>query len=149
MKKSKNILLSPGPGLPVNAGDLMKLIKLFHRSKNILGICLGHQALAQYFKCELINIKPVLHGKSTQLIVKDDHLLYNGLPSSFSIGHYHSWIINLKVNSELITTAVNDLGMNMSFRHKKLQLFGIQFHPESILTENGRLILKNWIKICS
>ncbi len=149
VKSSKNILLSPGPGLPKEAGDLLQLIHRFHREKNILGICLGHQAIAQYFNNELENINPVMHGKSSKLLVKDDSYLFKGLPTSFTIGHYHSWVVKLKSNSELITTAVNEHGMNMGFRHKNWQLFGLQFHPESILTENGRPILNNWIKTCS
>ena len=149
VEKSKNILLSPGPGLPKDAGALMQLIDQFHRNKNILGICLGHQAIAQYFNNELVNIKPVLHGKSSKLLVKDDGCLFKNLPSSFKIGHYHSWIVKLKSDSELITTAVNEQGMNMAFRHKNWQLFGLQFHPESILTENGKTILNNWMQTCS
>ena len=147
--KSNNILLSPGPGLPEDAGELMQLLDRFHKNKNILGVCLGHQAIAQYFNTKLVNINPVLHGKSSKLMVKDDSYLFKNLPKSFKIGHYHSWIVQLKSDSEFITTAVNEQGMNMGYRHKRLPLFGLQFHPESILTENGRSILNNWLQTSS
>jgi len=149
VEANDNILLSPGPGLPDQAGDLLKLIELYYHSKNILGICLGHQAIAQYFKSDLINMEPVLHGKSSKLLVQDHQYLFKNLPQTFIIGHYHSWKVELKPDSELIPTAINEKEMIMAFRHKQLRLYGLQFHPESILTEYGKNILNNWLEIDS
>lgn len=140
------ILLSPGPGLPDQANDLMKVIDQYYTTHNILGICLGHQALALYFGMKLSNMKEVKHGIFSKIQVLNFDYLFKNLPEKFNIGHYHSWeVVNLK--SPLIPTSLNDEGKLMSFRHDKLKLFGIQFHPESILTENGKKILKNWLCI--
>ncbi len=147
VKNTQHILLSPVPGLPDKAGDLLKLINKFHTSKSILGICLGHQAIAQYFGHRINNMKKVLHGKTSILHVKDFSCLFQGLPSTYEIGHYHSWIVEKNQKSDLITTAFNDLGEIMAFRHKQFNLYGVQFHPESILSEHGRTLLFNWLKI--
>ena len=144
---TKHILLSPGPGLPDKAGDLIKLINEYHSSKSILGICLGHQALAQYLGHKVINMNKVLHGKSSILHVKDSRCLFKELPSTFKVGHYHSWIVEKNQESGLIITADNDKGQIMAFRHKQYNLYGVQFHPESILSEHGQTILLNWLKI--
>ena len=147
VNNTQHILLSPGPGLPDKAGDLLQLINEFHTSKSILGICLGHQAIAQYFGHRIINMKKVLHGKTSVLLVKDFSCLFQGLPSTYEIGHYHSWIVEKNKESDLIPTAYNDLGEIMAFRHKQFNLYGVQFHPESILSEHGRTLLFNWLKI--
>ena len=141
------LLLSPGPGLPKLAGDLMKVISTYYKDKSILGVCLGHQAIAQFFNYELINMKNVLHGKTSELTVIDSNCLFKGLPEQFKVGHYHSWNVENLNKDELIPTAYNDNDMVMAFRHCRYRLYGVQFHPESVLTENGLLMLKNWLEI--
>ena len=146
LNSATHILLSPGPGLPQEANDLMKVIDQCHNSHSILGVCLGHQAMALYFGMELSNMNEVKHGVFSNIQVLNSDCLFNNLPEKFNIGHYHSWEV-VDVKSPLIPTSLNDEGILMSFRHNKLKLFGIQFHPESILTENGEKILQNWLCI--
>ena len=144
-----HIVLSPGPGLPKNAGDSLKIIEKYYKQKSILGICLGHQCIGSYFGHQLSNLSQVLHGKQKPIQVNDHNCLYENLPSKFNIGHYHSWVINEKENSDLNVTARLNSGEIMSVRHKEHNVFGTQFHPESILTEYGKLILINWLKLSS
>ena len=136
-----HILLSPGPGLPNEANDLMKVIDLFHTSHNILGVCLGHQAIAVYFGMQLSNMNKVYHGVSTEINVLNNDCLFKHIPQTFHIGHYHSWEVE-NIKKPLIPTALNEDGILMAFRHDQLKLYGI---PESIVTENGKQILKNWL----
>ncbi len=142
------ILLSPGPGLPDQADELMKAIDLWHNEKPMLGVCLGHQALASYFGAELCNLDTITHGISSLLYVEDyTDALFEDLPKKLDVGRYHSWIVDEKTfPEELVCTAVNSQGLIMAFRHRSLPIFGIQFHPESILTPNGRQIISNWLK---
>tara|TARA_B100001758_G_C18411680_1_gene616222 strand:+ start:2250 stop:2813 length:564 start_codon:yes stop_codon:yes gene_type:complete len=142
-----HILLSPGPGIPEDSNDLMNVIDKFHITHNILGVCLGHQALAVYFGMQLSNLNRVKHGVTSKINILNNDVLFRNLPINFNIGHYHSWGVG-PVEPPLIPTALNEEGLLMAFRHEKLKLFGIQFHPESILTEHGKLILKNWLFIC-
>ena len=144
--KSKHILISPGPGHPEEYTYLNDIIIKYHESHSILGICLGHQYLASYFGSTLYNLEKVKHGISSELKVVNHQCLFNNVPENFKIGHYHSWNIK-SLSNDLQETALNIEGLNMAFRHKKLNIFGIQFHPESILTENGLKILKNWLLI--
>ena len=145
LSKSSHILLSPGPGLPSDSNDLLSVIDNYHQSHNIMGICLGHQAIGFYFGFELKNLSKVRHGVSSKVNIHNHSIIYKNLPKSFLIGHYHSWVIK-NLNDNFVVTATDNEGEIMSFRHKKYSLYGLQFHPESILTENGRSILKNWIK---
>ncbi|WP_395045109.1 anthranilate synthase component II [Flavobacterium sp.] len=139
------IVLSPGPGIPKAAGKLPDFIKQFASTKSILGICLGHQALAENFGSKLINLKEPLHGIASRLeILKDDYLFEN-LPINFNVGHYHSWVVSEPVSDCLEVLAKDELGNIMAIKHKEYDLRGLQFHPESILTENGKKILTNWI----
>jgi anthranilate synthase component 2 len=144
ISKSHKILLSPGPGLPKENKELINVIDRFHLTNNILGICLGYQALGEYFGAKLYNLPLVRHGIQTKLQVLDHEQLFKNLPSNFLIGHYHSWII--KEIPKLLKICAIDYEKNaMAFRHLYLNIYGIQFHPESILTEHGQEILKNWI----
>jgi len=141
------IILSPGPGLPVDRPLQNLIIKKFHQQKPILGICLGHQALAEYFGAKLINMDEVHHGVARNTnIIKPDYL-WNNINTNFKTGRYHSWAVqkeNLPENI-IITSEDVDSKTIMSFKHNKWDIRGIQFHPESILTENGLQIIKNWV----
>ena len=139
------IVLSPGPGIPKNAGLMPKLLKEFASTKSILGICLGHQAIAEHFGTKLINLAAPLHGVASEIeILKDDYLFQN-LPTNFKIGHYHSWVVSLSISDDLEILAKDVFGNIMALKHKLYDVRGLQFHPESILTENGKTILTNWI----
>lgn len=142
--KADGIILSPGPGLPKDTNDLISVVKRYHQTHKILGVCLGHQSIAEFFGGKLKNLDKVKHGISSEIDIIDDRCLYKELPKSFLIGHYHSWVVK-DLNQNFVITAKDKMGDIMSFRHKELQLFGLQFHPESILTQNGPTILQNWI----
>ncbi len=144
LSKSNGIILSPGPGLPKNTNDLMSVISKYHQTHKILGVCLGHQSIAEFFGGKLENLDIVKHGVSSKINVLDNQCLYKDLPNRFSIGHYHSWVVK-ELHNNFIITAKSEMDEIMSFRHKDLKLFGLQFHPESILTEHGTSIIKNWI----
>ena len=146
IKKSKYLLLSPGPGLPNQANQLIEVIDKYHSTHVILGVCLGHQALAQYFGAELKNLAKVKHGINSEIEILDFQFLYKDLPNKFNIAHYHSWVIK-NLPKELLISSYDSSKNIMSFRHRSFKVFGIQFHPESILTQNGLAILKNWINI--
>lgn len=141
------IVLSPGPGLPDDAGLLKAVITRYYQNKSILGICLGMQAIGEIFNCDLINLKSVFHGVSSKVKVIDEkEIIFEGLPNNFSVGRYHSWVINPEIlNNDLIITSIDNENQIMSIRHKKFDVCGVQFHPESILTEHGKMILKNWL----
>ena len=138
------ILLSPGPGLPENSKELFKVIQKYQFSNNIIGVCLGFQALGQFYGANLTNLKNVRHGIQTEINILNQEGIFRNLPVHFKIGHYHSWILN-KLPDILKITAVDYENNAMAFKHTFLNIYGIQFHPESILTENGQQILKNWI----
>ncbi|CAG5083904.1 anthranilate synthase component II [Parvicella tangerina] len=139
------ILLSPGPGIPKEAGQLMEVIERFASEKPILGVCLGHQAIAEYFGGNLTNLKQPLHGvQSTLSITKEDYL-FKDIPPSFQIGHYHSWVVNPNDLNELEVTATDSDNNIMAIRHPHFDIRGVQFHPESILTEYGKKLLQNWV----
>lgn len=139
------IVLSPGPGIPKDAGMMPQLLTEFASTKSILGICLGHQAIAEHFGTNLINLSVPLHGVASNIeIVKADYLFEN-LPKHFKIGHYHSWVVSDAISDDLEILAKDAFGNIMAIKHKKYDVRGLQFHPESILTENGRVILTNWI----
>jgi anthranilate synthase component II len=141
------ILLSPGPGIPDEAGILKALIKTYAPEKSILGICLGHQGIAEVFGAKLFNIPTVLHGVSSITSVRDnDEVLFSSLPQTFQVCHYHSWAVQPdSIPSDLIVTATNEDGMIMGLRHKNYDVKGLQFHPESIMTPEGPQMIKNWL----
>lgn len=147
VKEYDKIILSPGPGIPDEAGLLLPLIKEYASTKSILGVCLGHQAIGQSFGGSLINLSTVYHGVATDCTVTRSSPLFHDLPETFTIGRYHSWIVNDKdLPEELEITAVDENGFIMGLQHKKLDVQGVQFHPESVLTPDGEIIMRNWLK---
>ncbi|MEQ1553203.1 MAG: aminodeoxychorismate/anthranilate synthase component II [Ferruginibacter sp.] len=146
--KYDKIILSPGPGIPEEAGLLIPLIKMYAASKSILGVCLGHQAIAQAFDGNILNLDTVFHGVATNIIkTKHQSYLFEGLENIFSAGRYHSWVVNEKTlpkNFEI--TAVDENNLIMAMQHKTYDLQSVQFHPESVLTPNGETILSNWLR---
>jgi anthranilate synthase component 2 len=140
------ILISPGPGMPKESNQLMDFIKHFAKEKDILGVCLGCQALGEYFGAKLYNLEEVKHGVQTPIYIKDHSVLFQGLTDSINVGRYHSWALNIKQAESLLSTSIDSEGVLMSFRHNRLPVYGIQFHPESIMTNQGRFLIKNWIQ---
>ncbi len=147
LKQFDDIILSPGPGIPSESGLLNKVISTYSSTKKILGICLGQQAIGEVFGGSLINLDKVHHGVATKIkILVDDEILFKNLPRQFEVGRYHSWVINpIDFPEDLEVTSVTDNGEIMSVRHKKYNVKGVQFHPESILTPCGKAILANWL----
>ncbi len=140
------IVLSPGPGIPDEAGLLKAIIKEYAPTKSILGVCLGQQAIAEVFGGSLNNLDEVYHGVATNItITVDDESLFKGLDKNIEVGRYHSWVVDANLPLELEATSVDENGEIMSLRHKKYDVKGVQYHPESVLTPNGKQILENWI----
>jgi len=151
IKEYDKIILSPGPGVPVEAGILLPLIKEYAATKSILGVCLGHQAIGEAFGGTLTNLSSVYHGVATPVnILKHQahgrNELFTGLPEELEVGRYHSWIIS-KENfpEELEITALDKNGFIMALHHKTYDVQGVQFHPESVLTPMGELLMRNWL----
>ncbi|TRZ41472.1 anthranilate synthase component II [Robertkochia solimangrovi] len=141
----EKIVLSPGPGIPDEAGLLKPLIKRFAPTKSIFGVCLGQQAIGEVFGGSLINIEEVYHGVSTAIKIIADDPIYNNLPEEIEVGRYHSWVVDPKVPNDLIITAIDENGQIMSLKHREYDVRGVQYHPESVLTPEGKTILKNWL----
>jgi anthranilate synthase component 2 len=143
------VLLSPGPGIPIEAGICLELIKRYAPTKSILGVCLGHQAIGEAFGGSLINLDQVYHGVATPVnIITPEDVLFNEVPGRINVGRYHSWVVSrenlpdcFKINS------LDDQGMIMGISHKEFRIRGVQFHPESVLTEHGLQIISNWLKL--
>jgi anthranilate synthase component II len=148
VKKYDKILLSPGPGIPDEAGIMKEVIKTYGPSKSILGVCLGHQGIGEVFGAKLFNIPKVLHGVTSVTEVKDDsEYLFKNIPKTFQATHYHSWaIVPETINGDLKVTAVNNEGLVMAVSHKKFDVRGVQFHPESIMTPEGPKMIENWLR---
>jgi len=141
------ILLSPGPGIPDEAGLLKPIIKRYAANKSILGVCLGQQAIGEVFGGSLENLSRVYHGVSTKIkLINSDENLYRNIPETFEVGRYHSWVVSKNLPAALIATAIDENGEIMSLKHREYDVRAVQYHPESILTEHGREILKNWIE---
>jgi anthranilate synthase component 2 len=138
------IVLSPGPGLPSDAGILLDLIKTYSPIKPILGICLGHQAIAEAFGGKLKNLDSVMHGIATPIQLVESDYIFDNIPQSFNVGRYHSWVVS-QLPDKLKSMAIDKDGQIMAIRHHQFDVRGIQFHPESILTENGLQLINNWI----
>lgn len=153
IKVYDKIILSPGPGIPVEAGLLLPLIKEYAATKSILGVCLGHQAIGEAFGGKLTNLSTVYHGVALPIRVKSEasavnSRLFKGLPESFEVGRYHSWVVSDEnFPDELEVTARDANHLIMALQHKKYDIQGVQFHPESILTPNGEKIMRNWLGI--
>lgn len=147
VKRFDKILLSPGPGIPQEAGIMNAVIKTYGPSKSILGVCLGHQGIGEVYGASLYNIPNVLHGVTSRANVTDaNEKLFQGIPSIFQVTHYHSWAIRADtVEMPLKITATNEEGLVMAIRHSTFDVRGVQFHPESIMTPEGPKILENWL----
>ncbi|MFD2552903.1 anthranilate synthase component II [Sphingobacterium tabacisoli] len=143
-----HILLSPGPGIPEEAGLLLDVIRTYAASKSILGICLGQQAIAEVFGGTLYNMPKPLHGVASSIIVTDsEEKLFQEFPENSKIGRYHSWAVNNEnLPESLKVTAVDEDGVIMALTHREYDVRGMQFHPESILTDNGKKLIENWLK---
>lgn len=140
------ILLSPGPGIPDEAGLLKAIIKKYAPTKSMLGVCLGQQAIGEVFGASLVNLDKVYHGVATKVnITVDDESLFDGLDKEIEVGRYHSWVVNSELSDDLEATSFDHNGQVMSLRHKKYDVRGVQYHPESVLTPDGKKILANWI----
>ncbi len=147
IEKYDKIVLSPGPGIPEEAGLLLDIIKEYAPKKSMLGVCLGHQAIGEAFGGELLNMNRVLHGIATPIrLTENKSVLFNELPETFDVGRYHSWIVksdNLPKCFEV--TSYDADGLIMSIRHKEFDVQGVQFHPESVLTPMGEKMIENWL----
>ena len=145
--KYDEIVLSPGPGIPSESGILLELIERYSSTKKILGVCLGEQAMGEVFGGSIRNLDKVYHGIATNMEIVDfSEPLFSNLPPNFKVGRYHSWIVDKNtIPNELKVTAVDDEGEVMAVRHKEFNVCGVQFHPESILTEYGQKIIINWL----
>jgi anthranilate synthase component II len=143
------ILLSPGPGIPSEAGICIDLVKRFASEKSILGICLGHQTIGEAFGASLLNLSQVYHGLATSIIIQhSSEPLFKGLPGKITGGRYHSWVVEKENLPDcLIITCEDENGMIMGITHKHFDVRGLQFHPESVLTEYGTEIIKNWLSL--
>jgi anthranilate synthase component 2 len=148
VNKYDKILLSPGPGIPEEAGLLLEVIKAYAPSKSILGICLGQQAIAEAFGGSLLNLGRPMHGVATPITVLDkEELTFKDCPAIIEVGRYHSWVVNTVDLPEcLIVTSTDKDGQIMSLRHQTLDVRGVQFHPESVLTPSGKQMMKNWLE---
>ena len=141
------IILSPGPGIPCEAGLLLDVLKCYAGKKPILGVCLGHQAIGESFGGKLTNLSEVYHGVATPCTITKKDYLFEGLPEKIEIGRYHSWVVdNDDFPDCLEVTSVSDEGYIMSLRHKEYDIRGIQYHPESVLTPDGKKIIENWLR---
>ena len=143
-----HIILSPGPGIPSEAGLLLAVIERYAPTKSIFGVCLGQQAIAEVFGGKLHNLSRPMHGIATPIkIIDKDERLFAGLPESFKVGRYHSWVVDQDGLPETLTVTAIDEKDNsiMALRHQQYDVRGVQFHPESVLTEYGRVILQNWL----
>ena len=139
------LILSPGPGIPDEAGLLKAIIRRFAPEKPIFGVCLGQQAIAEVFGGRLVNLEQVYHGIATPVNITQADYIFKGLPEQFMAGRYHSWVVDPKLPECLEATAVDAQGQLMAIRHREYDLRAVQFHPESVLTPDGKAILANWL----
>lgn len=146
-KTYDKIILSPGPGIPDEAGVMKAVIKELGPTHSILGVCLGHQGIAEVYGASLINIPKVLHGVTSEITVKDpSSIMFKNVSPTFTACHYHSWAVQPEsITPELIVTAVNNEGLIMGIRHREYDIEGVQFHPESVMTPEGKQMMKNWL----
>ena len=146
LEQYDRIMLSPGPGIPSEAGLLQDVIRTYAGRKPMLGICLGEQAIGEVFGGTLVNLDDVFHGVQTPAHIVADDYLFEGLDRDIEVGRYHSWVVDAGSMPECLEiTAVSDEGQVMALRHKTLDVRGIQFHPESVLTPEGKKIISNWL----
>ena len=146
IKKYDKIILSPGPGIPAEAGSLLPLIREYGSTKSILGVCLGHQAIGETYGGTLTNLSTVYHGVATPITIDATNYLFRGLPASIAVGRYHSWVVERESFPEALEiTATDEQGYVMALQHRTYDVAGVQFHPESVLTPDGEIILRNWL----
>lgn len=146
LQKFEKILLSPGPGVPDEAGLLKAVIQKYSVSKDIFGVCLGLQAIGEVFGGKLMNLNEVYHGVATTVTTIEDDILFKDLPSQIEVGRYHSWVVAQEnLPTDLIITSIDENNQIMSLKHKTLNVRGVQYHPESVLTPQGKKILENWL----
>ena len=147
LEKFDKILLSPGPGIPDEAGLLKEVIKKYASTKSIFGVCLGLQAIGEVFGGTLTNLEKVYHGVATKVTKTEDDFIFNDLPNEFEVGRYHSWVVsNENLPADLIVTSTDENGQIMSMKHANFDIRGVQYHPESVLTPFGKKILENWLQ---
>ncbi len=147
LEKYDKIILSPGPGIPEEAGLLLEVIRTYAGRKPMLGVCLGEQAIGQVFGGKLTNLSEVFHGIQTNVKIKNKDYIFDGLPTEIPVGRYHSWVVDTDgFPEELVVTAISPEGQIMALKHREYDVHGIQFHPESVLTPNGKQIVGNWLK---
>ena len=147
LEKYDKIILSPGPGIPEEAGLLLEVIRTYAGRKPILGVCLGEQAIGQAFGGKLTNLSEVFHGIQTNVKIKNKDYIFSGLPTEIPVGRYHSWVVDTDgFPEELVITAISSEGQIMALKHREYDGHGIQFHPESVLTPDGKQIVGNWLK---
>ena len=147
IEKYDKIILSPGPGIPEEAGILLDVIKKYAPTKSIFGVCLGQQAIAEAFGGSLMNLSEIYHGVATEATQTKEHKLFRNLPKTLEVGRYHSWAVNPEnLPNELEVTSLDQNGMIMSLKHKTYDVHAVQYHPESILTPNGKQILENFLQ---
>lgn len=148
LERFTKIILSPGPGIPEEAGLLMDVIRTYAGRKPMLGVCLGHQAIAEVFGGKLVNLKEVYHGIATEGTQFGNDPIFGGLPKRIIMGRYHSWVVDHAGFPDCLeVTAMSDDGQIMALRHRNYNIHGIQFHPESVLTPEGATIVKNWLQL--
>lgn len=147
LEKYDKIILSPGPGIPEEAGLLLEVIRTYAGRKPMLGVCLGEQAIGQVFGGKLTNLSEVFHGIQTNVKIKNKDYIFDGLPTEIPVGRYHSWVVDADgFPEELVVTAISPEGQIMALKHREYDVHGIQFHPESVLTPDGKQIVGNWLK---
>ena len=147
LEKYDKIILSPGPGIPEEAGLLLEVIRTYAGRKPILGVCLGEQAIGQAFGGKLTNLSEVFHGIQTDVKIKNKDYIFSGLPTEIPVGRYHSWVVDTEgFPEELVITAISSEGQIMALKHQEYDVHVIQFHPESVLTPDGKQIVGNWLK---
>ncbi len=148
LEEYDKILLSPGPGIPEEAGDLLRLIERVHKTHAVLGVCLGHQAIGQFFDATVKQLQHPRHGHASPIrILCQEDVLYKGIDQRTIVGRYHSWVLDtVGFPSCLQVTAVDEEDNIMSFTHRSLPLYGVQFHPESIISQQGQRLVENWLK---
>lgn len=148
VEKYDKILLSPGPGIPEEAGIMLDLIKTYHATKSIFGVCLGHQAIGEAFGAKLHNMGEVLHGVTTKCLITDpNEVIFQGIPAEIEVCRYHSWtVVPETMPADLKITAIDEKGYVMAEAHQKYDVRGVQFHPEAYLTQHGVKMVENWMK---
>jgi anthranilate synthase component 2 len=148
LEEFDSIVLSPGPGVPKEAGLLMEVIRTYAGKKPILGVCLGEQAIGEVFGAKLSNLTQVFHGIQSKIKIIADDPIFKNLPSEIAVGRYHSWVVDTENLPECLQiTAISEEGYIMALRHKTYDVCGIQFHPESILTPEGKTMISNWMEL--